>query len=71
MRACLKVIFAMTTNRLIALTMNVIASCFTNTALWQRNIMPCMVHVNDFTTHAGFVVACTRIFKRNVAHVAG
>jgi hypothetical protein len=71
MRACIKVIFTRMTDGLIALTMNVIAICFTNAALWQRNFIPSIIRMNDFATHTHFIVACRGKLKRNVAHLAG
>ena len=55
--AHLKVIFAMLANGTTAFTMNVVAICFTNATLWQRNVMPPIIALNDFATHTGFIVA--------------
>ena len=57
MRACLEVILAMLADGTTALTMDIVAICFTNATLWQRNAMPSMIALNDFTTHTGFIVA--------------
>jgi hypothetical protein len=56
-RAHLKVILAMFADGPTALTMNVVTIRFTNATLWQRNLMPSMIALNNFTTHTGFIVA--------------
>ena len=51
------------TNGPITLAMNVIAFCFTDTAFWQRSLMPSVIILNDFTTYTNFIITCRGIFK--------
>jgi hypothetical protein len=70
MRAYLIVIFAVLANRLVAGAMNVVAFCFTKTALWQGSVVPSFIAMNNFTAYTGLIVARCCNFKGDATQVA-